>query len=117
MKKTIGVALLVLALFLVFKPNDHSKENSIQVNGVVKNITEGGVNDAVFELENDSITYYINRRLENGSDLAALKKEFLGKTVSIWFTNSWTPLAPFGTKSKHITQLKSKDSIIYTEFK
>ncbi len=117
MKKIILLLLFAVIVILIFSPVNTSKENSTEVKGIVKNITEGGVKDAVFELENDSISYYINRGLENRFTLAKLNKDFVGKEVTISYAKNWTPLAPFGTTSKHLTQIKLQDSIIYTEFK
>lgn len=102
---------------MVFKPIDNSRENCVEVTGVVKGITEGGVKDAVFELENDSTSYYINRGLENGFTLAKLNQDFVGKEVTISYAKNWTPLAPFGTTCKHLSEIKVQNSIIYTEFK
>ncbi len=101
---------------LAFKPIDTSIENSVVVKGIVKNVNEGGVKDVVFELENDVISYYINRGLENGFTLTKLNKALIGKEVTIYYAKNWTPLAPFGTTSKPLTQIKLQDSIVYSEF-
>lgn len=109
--------ITILFLFFAFQPIDISRENSIKVEGVVKSITEAGAKDALFKLENDKRTYYINRGLENGFLLSKLNNNFSGKKVTLYYAKNWTPLAPFGTESKHITQLQLNDSIVYSEFK
>lgn len=109
--------LLVVVLILALRPIDTSKENSEIVIGTVTAVSEGGANDLVFELKNDNISYYINRGLEKGFTLSRAKKEFIGKKVVLNYAKNWTPLAPFGTSSKHITYLTIEGKIKYTEWK
>ena len=109
--------LLVVFLVLVLRPIDTSKVNSEIVIGTVTTVSKGGANDLVFELKNDNISYYINRGLENGFTLSQAKKEFIGKKVVLNYAKNWTPLAPFGTSSKHITYLTIDGKIKYTEWK
>ncbi|MDR6968265.1 hypothetical protein J2X31_002282 [Flavobacterium arsenatis] len=116
MRKTVSIIFLFLVLlFFAFQPIDISLENSVKVEGIVKNITEAGAKDILFELENDKTTYYINRGFEKGIILS--KKEYIGKKVTLYYAKNWTPLAPLGTTSKHLTQLQLKDKIVYSEFK
>lgn len=119
MKKILLFIALVLLTFLIIglKPIDTSKENSIEVVGIIKSVSEGGAKDLVFELENNKITYYINRGLENGFELDKSKSEFVGKKVTLNYAKSWTPLAPFGTTCKHITQISIDNKEVYSEFK
>lgn len=120
MKKTILIItalLFIVTIFISLMPMDTSEEKSIEVRGIVKSISEGGVNDLVFELENDKITYYINRGLENGFNLEKAKADYLDKKTIINYAKSWTILAPFGTTSKHIVQITINDVIIYSEWK
>lgn len=116
MKKIIYILSFVFLVFLffAFQPIDTSLENSVKVEGVVKNITEAGTKDILFELENDKTTYYINRGFEKG---LVSTNTFIGKKVTLYYAKNWTPLAPFGTTSKHITQLQVNDKIVYSEFK
>ncbi len=118
-KKATYLFLLLLVVFLILalRPIDTSKENSEIVIGTVTAVSEGGANDLVFELKNDNISYYINRGLENGFTVAQAKKDFIGKKVVLNYAKNWTPLAPFGTSSKHITYLTIDGKIKYTEWK
>jgi len=118
MKKILLFIALVLLTFLIvgLKPIDTSKENSIEVVGTIKSVSEGGEKDLVFELENEETTYYINRGLENGFELDKSKSEFVGKKVTLNYAKSWTPLAPFGTTCKHITQISIDNKEVYSEF-
>ena len=114
---TIATLVFVLAIFISMMPIDTSEEKSIEVRGIVKSISKGGVNDLVFELKNDKITYYINRGLENGFNLESAKADCLGKKAIINYAKSWTILAPFGTTSKHIVQITIDNVILYSEWK
>jgi hypothetical protein len=118
MKKILLFIALVLLTFLIIglKPIDTSKENSVEITGIIKSVSEGGAKDLVFELENQKITYYINRGLENGFELDKSKSEFVGKKVTLNYSKNWTPLAPFGTTCKHITQISVDDKEVYSEF-
>jgi hypothetical protein len=119
MKKAIYIFIAVLVVgFLIILSTaiDTSKENSIKVYGTVKSISEGGVKDVVFELENNKTLYYINRGFENGFEIAKAKKDFEGKKITLFYAKSWTPLAPFGTCSKHITHLSVSGIVVFSEW-
>ena len=59
MKKVNYLFIIIIIAFfiIVLIPINTSKENSIEVTGIVKSISEGGVKDMVFELENDKISF------------------------------------------------------------
>ena len=118
-KKATYLFLLLFVVFLILslRPIDTSKENSEIVIGTVTGVSEGGANDLVFELKNDNISYYINRGLENGFTVSQAKKDFIGKKVVLNYAKNWTPLAPFGTSSKHITYLTIDGNVMYSEWK
>jgi hypothetical protein len=120
MKKTILILaglLFVITITFCLLPINTSKENSIEVRGIVKSISEGGAHDLVFELENDKVTYYINRGLENGYTLDKAKATFINKKATINYQNSWTILAPFGKTSENIQEIRIDDIIIFSERK
>lgn len=118
MKKSVYFIIIAVVVLLVLAliPVDTSKENSILVVGKVKNVSEGGVKDLVIELENSKTSYYINRGYENGFEIKKSKSELIGENVVLYYAKNWTPFAPFGTTSKHITQLSLNNKIIYSEF-
>jgi hypothetical protein len=118
MKKILLFIVLVLLTFLIIglKPIDTSKENSIEITGIIKSVSEGGAKDLVFELENEETSYYINRGLENGFELDKSKRDFVGKKVTLNYAKNWTPLAPLGTTCKHITQISIDSKEVYSEF-
>ena len=84
----IVIVLIVVAFFIILSTAiDTSKENSIKVSGTVKSISEGGIKDVVFELDNNKTSYYINRGFENGFELAKAKKDFEGKKLHYFMPN------------------------------
>lgn len=119
MKKSVLFILIAVIVLIVLAliPVDTSKENSVLVVGKIVNVEEGGVKDLVIELENSKTKYYINRGFENGFEIRKSKNELLGENVILYFAKNWTPLAPFGTTSKHITYLSLNNKVIYSEFK
>ena len=119
MKKTffIAIVFIIVAFFIILSTAiDTSMENSIKVSGTVKSISEGGIKDVVFELENNKTLYYINRGFENGFEMTKAKKDFEGKKVTLFYAKSWTPLAPLGTECKHITHISVNDSVVFSEW-
>ena len=108
--------LIITFFIIVLIPTNNSKDNAIEVNGIVKSISEGGIKDLVFELKNDKITYYINRGLENGFDLKKAKANYLGKRATIHYIKSWTMLAPFGKTSENISQIAIDGKQIFSEW-
>ncbi|WP_456441425.1 hypothetical protein [Psychroserpens sp.] len=117
---SIGIlcALLMIFLFYLFVivkagPVNLSKDNSVEVTGIVDSLYEGGVKDLVFKLKKSETTYYINRALENGFDLKNTKSQLLNKQVTIWYAKHRS--RPDG--GGHMVQLKYQDSIYYTEWK
>ena len=117
MKKVLLILGFILLTFIIIglSPIDTSKENSIEITGIIKSVSEGGEKDLVFELENEETTYYINRGLENGFELDKSKSDFIGKKVTLNYAKNWTPLAPFGSTCKHITQISIDNKEVYSE--
>lgn len=118
-RKLIFAFILIVIVFIILalRPIDTSKENSVIIIGKVVSVSEGGTKDLVFELKDDKTTYYINRGLESRFTLDQAQKEFTGKTAVLNYAKNWTPLAPFGTSSKHITYITIDGNIIYSEWK
>ncbi len=120
MKKTILITILtivVAGLILALKPINTTAENSVKVTGIVESVSEGGTKDLVIQLKGDSLSYYINRGLENGFQLQKAKNDLAGKEIKVFYAKNWTPLAPFGNTNKHITHLVVDDSVLFSEWK
>jgi hypothetical protein len=85
------------------------------VKGTVVKIHEGGVNDVVFRLKEDSKIYYMNRGLEAGLTFEDLTEKVMDKEITIWSAKHWTPLDLKG-RVNHICKVSFKEEILYSEF-
>ena len=109
-KIIISVACLFMAfVFAAFKPISLSNSQK-RVDGKIVAIYEGGVKDAVFKIENSQTTFYLNRGYDQFS--SAELNELIGKTVSVYYSENWTPLDPFNSRSKNIEKLEVNQSVI-----
>jgi hypothetical protein len=120
MKKThltiaaaIGLFVLLAAFTLRPVPTVTEKE-CLVIKGTVTNIYEGGVKDVVFVLKGQKETYYINRGIEQGLDLNALKKQLEGKEITIKYPDHWSLLNPNG-RLRHIGKVEFEGKTIYNE--
>ncbi len=113
-----GLFLLVAGLtslaFLLFRPLPKATpQNCGRITGQVVQIREGGTKDIVFKLRNDDDTYYINRGLERGLTLEAMK-QVEGKTIVLYFVEHWTPFDAMH-QVRHIAKVEVGDRIVYNE--
>lgn len=107
------VALGILAL----KPVPIINEDEAKtVEGFVVDIHEGGVKDVVFKLRDDNTSYYINRRLESGMEIAALKERLIGNRITLKYPDYWTPL-DWNKSSRHISKLEFNKEVLFNEFR
>ena len=104
--------IIVLLFFLIFVIGlvDTSKENCVKVSGMVEKIWEGGTKDIIFKLKDDVQIYYINRGLENGFKLDAIRKALVGQKIELWYAKSKMDY------SLHIAHLKKEEVVIYDEW-
>ena len=110
------LSLATIAVFVFASKNvEVPKSDCKTTTGIVKNISKGG-NDVVFELDGKQQSFYINRGVENGFDIHILEKQLLAEEVSIFYADVWSPLAPFGSSSKHIREIRSGNWVVYSEF-
>lgn len=115
MKKAILIILsLIFAtfIFFAFKPISFS-ENQKKFSGKIVSLFKGGIEDAVFKLQNNKNTFYINRGFENFE--AQKLKSLVGKTVVIYYSDGWTPLDPLNNRSKNIEKLEVDNSIFFQQ--
>jgi|LakMenEpi03Aug12_release.lakeMendotaPanAssembly.Ray.scaffolds.fasta_scaffold1820098_1 hypothetical protein len=111
------VILITLSFGLVFNPVPTVlEEQALLERGIVKSISEGGINDIVFVLENTDTRFYINRGLENGLDLNILKEKLIGNEVVFKYPRYWTPL-DWNNKLKHLSKVEFGKDIIFNEFR
>jgi len=112
------IGLLVGGVFLLssMKVPAPTKDNTVTVNGKVEKIYEASEDDVVFILENDERIYYINRGLEKGLNLLELRNKHLGKTLTLTYIDHSHLFKPF-VDNRHLAEVKTDISIIYSEMK
>lgn len=106
----ISASIFIVLMILAYKPISFSDNPKIY-SGKVVSVFEGGINDAVFQIQNDKNTFYINRGFEDfeSEDL----KSLIGKTVIMYCSEGWTPLDPFNNRSKNIEKLEANNSVFF----
>ncbi len=110
----LGLTFAVLLPFLCIaflQPVDTSKENCLQVAGIVEQLEEAGTKDIVFRLRDNPNLFYINRGLERGLTLPQLEQQLIGKKISLWHARSWQ------STSQHIAHVQLGKEVIYSEWK
>jgi len=107
----ISVVFLLMALvFAAFKPIKLSTTQK-RVEGKIIAVSQGGVKDAVFKIENDNTTFYLNRGFDQFS--VTVLNALVGKKANFYYSDIWTPLDPFQSGSKNIEKLEVDQSIIF----
>lgn len=121
MKKNILATAAAVVMFVTLAaftlrpvPVPEDEKECLSVTGTVSNIFEGGVKDVVIMLKDNPKTYYINRGLENGLDLEALRKELEGKEITIKYPDYWSLLDP-GKKLLQISKIEHDGKTVYNE--
>lgn len=117
MKKITGIILLCIILiglfFAIWFKKSTSHVNSVQ--GQVRDIYIGGLNDIIIILDNDTKRYYINRGTEKGLSKEKLIDEFRERTIQITVKPNGVNLLDLKDELQEITQITINDSIIYSE--
>ena len=109
-----GLLALVLAV-LIFRPVPTvTASEALVARGIVTDIYEGGVHDVAFRLENNETVYYINRGLEQGLELPQLERQLMGKEITIYYPDYWTPL-DWNDKIKHRAKVEINGQVIFSE--
>lgn len=118
MKRYITWFFAVLALVLIaliFRPVPIVKESECLVaTGIVEKIAENGVKDVGIQLVGEDRSFYINRGLERGLELASLQEQLIGQEVTLKYPRYWTPLDP-ADKHKHVSVLEFKSKRLFDE--
>lgn len=116
----IAAAVLLFTTLAAFTlrpvPVPAEEKECLSVTGTVSKVFEGGDKDVVILLKDNPKTYYINRGLENGLNLATLQKELEGSEVTIKYPDYWSLLDP-GKKLLHVTRLEHGGRTVYNEMK
>ena len=111
-KQIIIICSIILIVLVTFTLKPISiGENPKVHSGKIISISKGGIEDAVFKLQNTEDTFYINRGFQNFK--TASLKSLVGKDVVIYYSSGWTPLNPFNEGSKNIEKLLVDNSIFF----
>jgi hypothetical protein len=108
----IATLFFVVLLTAAIKPFSISGSPK-RYSGKIISISESGVNDAVFQLENVQTTFYINRGHEKFTveELNSL----IGKSVNLFCEEGWTPLDPMNNRSKSVERLEVNNVVFFPE--
>lgn len=114
----LGLGIVALVLFVLTSNNSEvPKSECLVTNGIVSNISEGGVQDVIFELEGkQQKSFYINRGVYYGFDIPTLEKQLLAEEVTIYYADGLSLFDLFGSKCKHIREIRNGNWIVYSEF-
>ena len=104
-------AVAILALRPVPIPEE---KDCLSVTGTVTEVSEGGVKDVVIRLSGRKEYYYVNRGLERGLNLKALKEQLTGQEIVMKYPDYWTPLDPVRS-SIHISKIEHRGRTLFTE--
>jgi len=123
MKKFVKYALILLGfdvlLFLLLAlkpvPSPLTKAECIEVDGIVKTVSGGGVGDLVITLQGDEKQYYINRLLTSEEEsFDEWYKILKGREVTLYYPNYWTPL-DYASKLRHLSLVEVNGEKVWGE--
>ncbi|MEQ9188835.1 MAG: hypothetical protein RLP15_13965 [Cryomorphaceae bacterium] len=111
---TLG-SLVGLLFILTLRPIDTSPENASSIEAIVADVLDlGGPGDITFCVQGSETEYYINRGTQFGLRSDALKKLLIGKVVTIYFADHFTPLDPYGLH-RHIVRIDFNGNTLFDE--
>lgn len=110
--KHIFISVVVFTI-AVMSLHRISTKNVIEQKGNIVSVKLGGVNDAVFTIDNDVRTFYINRGFDTFDELSL--KSLIGTTAIFYFQDSWSPLDPFNKASRNIVKLEINNKIFFEQ--
>ncbi len=110
-----GFSVIIL-LSLTLRPVPSLPENELSIaSGTVANIFEGGEKDIVFRLKETDEMFYINRGLEQGLEIEALKKQLMGNQITLKYPEYWSLLNNGSTH--HVSKVEYKGETIFSELR
>jgi len=116
MKKALyilGLVLATIALVFFISPSKLNREQTKQTSGIVTAVYASDTKDVIFKISGSKVSFCIKKHLKKSLDLNELKEKLVGKKVTIWYNDCWTPLDP-GSK-KQIAELSFDDGLLYSE--
>lgn len=105
--------LIALAGFLLRPVPIPPEKECLIVKGVVEQITEGDVKDIIFKLRDNNNLYYINRGLDYDFTLEGLRRDLIGKEVTIKYPDYWSLLAD--SSLRHLCKVQHNGKTVYSE--
>ena len=90
------------------------EEDCIVEKGLVIGMFESGVKDITFVLKDNPRRFYINRGIEAGLDLQALRSKMMHNEATFKYPKYWTPLDPYN-KIKHVSKVEFNGEVIFDE--
>jgi hypothetical protein len=109
---TISVGSII-ALVLILNSDLFIHKKSEVVEGQIKEISIGGVDDIVILLENNPKRYNINRGSEIGLSLDTLRKDWANKTIKIKTEREGLNLFDINDNLKEVNTISIDDSVYY----
>jgi hypothetical protein len=109
---TISVGSII-ALVLILNSDLFINKKSEVVEGQIKEISIGGVDDIVILLENNPKRYNINRGSEIGLSLDTLRKDWANKTIKIKTEREGLNLFDINDTLKEVNTISIDDSVYY----
>ena len=108
--------LAIITLLSMRKVPPASSDNCAVIEDRILEVKRGmGASDVVLTLEHDDSYYYINRGLERGLDLSALRTKLTNRNVTLHYVRHWTPLA--GNHTRHVARVELEDGVVFNEIK
>ncbi|MCB9251637.1 MAG: hypothetical protein H6605_04175 [Flavobacteriales bacterium] len=106
--------ILPVGLFSLRVPAP-DKQNTRIIHSQVKEVLKGeGKNDIVLKLRGENMHLYLNRALEQISDLDSFRKELLNKKAKVYYIEHASLFDVFG-KTRHVYRIDQNDRILYNE--
>lgn len=76
-------------------------------------MSKGGVNDAIFKIENHQRTFYINRGFDHINEKTL--RSLIGSSGVFYFNDFWNPLDPLNNASNDFVRIESNEKVIFNQ--
>ena len=110
--KLLTFAAVAATLLMIFAFSQSAfLQDEKSCTGVVESISHGGVNDAIFKINGNTKSFYINRGFEvySSNELNFL----IGKSVVFHYTEGWNLLGLNNSASKSAVKIESGNKVFF----
>ncbi len=110
--KRLTFAVVTATLLMIFAFSQSAfLQDEKSYTGVVASISHGGVNDAVFKINGDTKSFYINRGFEvyTSNELNSL----IGKSVIFHYTECWNLMGLNNSASKNAVKIELGNKVFF----